>query len=58
MTDQNFQVDLSGMILLLSDHLYRSPDVFARELLQNAVDSISARKLVDAEFEGEVVLRL
>ncbi|HEY4240379.1 MAG TPA: HSP90 family protein [Kofleriaceae bacterium] len=38
-----FQVDLGGIIALLSDHLYASPDVFVRELLQNAVDAITAR---------------
>jgi molecular chaperone HtpG len=38
-----FQVDLRGMVDLLSHHLYGSPRVYVRELLQNAVDAITAR---------------
>ena len=44
MSDYRFKVNLSGMIEILSDHLYSSPDVYIRELLQNAVDAIVARK--------------
>ena len=40
-----FQVNLGGMIDILSNHLYSSPDVFVRELLQNAVDAIAAKRL-------------
>ena len=29
-----FQVNLGGMLDILSNHLYKSPDVFLRELLQ------------------------
>lgn len=47
---QNFQVDLAGLIHLLSDHLYSSDQVFIRELLQNAVDAISARRILEPEF--------
>ena len=44
MTDQRtFQVDLRGVVDLLSHHLYGSPRVYVRELLQNAVDAITAR---------------
>jgi molecular chaperone HtpG len=39
-----FQVDLRGVVDLLSNHLYSSPQVFVRELLQNAVDAITARR--------------
>ncbi|KZE91914.1 Chaperone protein HtpG [Microbacterium sp. TNHR37B] len=42
-----FQVDLRGVIDLLSRHIYSSPRVFLRELLQNAVDAISARRALD-----------
>jgi molecular chaperone HtpG len=38
-----FQVDLRGIVDLLSHHLYASPRVYVRELLQNAVDAISAK---------------
>ncbi len=50
----NFQVHLSGIIDLLSNHLYSGPQVFVRELLQNAVDAISARRNQDPEHEGEI----
>ncbi|MEV8307741.1 HSP90 family protein [Streptomyces flavidovirens] len=38
-----FQVDLRGLVDLLSHHLYSSPRVYVRELLQNAVDAATAR---------------
>lgn len=38
-----FNVDLRGIVDLLSRHLYSSPRVYVRELLQNAVDAITAR---------------
>ncbi|MEW1836039.1 HSP90 family protein [Microbacterium sp. NPDC079995] len=51
MTDSSaahqFQVDLRGVIDLLSRHIYSSPRVFLRELLQNAVDAIAARRGLD-----------
>lgn len=40
---QNFRVDLGGVIALLSKNLYSSPGVFVRELIQNAIDAIVAR---------------
>ncbi len=43
---QTFQVDLRGVVDLLSHHLYGSPRVYIRELLQNAVDAITARRSV------------
>ena len=39
-----FQVDLRGMVDLLSRNLYSGPRVYVRELLQNAVDAIAARR--------------
>ncbi len=39
-----FQVNLGGMLDILSNHLYRSPDVFLRELLQNGADAITLRQ--------------
>jgi molecular chaperone HtpG len=44
-----FQVDLRGVVDLLSHHLYASPRVFLRELLQNAVDAIIARRAADGD---------
>lgn len=40
--DPKFQVDLRGLIELLSQHLYSGPRVFIRELLQNGVDALTA----------------
>lgn len=39
----SFQVDLRGVVDLLSAHLYSSPEVYLRELVQNAVDALTAR---------------
>jgi molecular chaperone HtpG len=42
--NRTFQVDLRGVVDLLSHHLYASPRVYLRELLQNAADAITARR--------------
>ncbi|MDI1460938.1 HSP90 family protein [Catellatospora sp. KI3] len=47
MTEHRFQVDLRGVVDLLSHHLYASPRVYVRELLQNAADAITARRVQD-----------
>ncbi len=52
-----FQVNLKGMIELLSEHIYSAPNVFIRELLQNGIDAVTARKNID-EFEGEITVRI
>ena len=44
---QPFQVDLRGVVDLLSRHIYSSPRVYLRELLQNGRDAITARSLRD-----------
>ncbi|MGO2660610.1 HSP90 family protein [Mycetocola reblochoni] len=44
-----FHVDLGGVIALLSRHIYSTPAVYLRELLQNAVDAGSARRRADPE---------
>ncbi|GAA4582455.1 HSP90 family protein [Planotetraspora phitsanulokensis] len=43
----SFQVDLRGLVDLLSHHLYSSPRVYVRELLQNAVDAVTARRRIE-----------
>lgn len=53
-----FQVNLGGIIDLLSNHIYSSPQVFVRELLQNAVDAITARRLLEPGHRGEVSIEL
>jgi molecular chaperone HtpG len=62
---RSFGVDLRGIIELLSQHLYSSPRVYVRELLQNAVDAITARgataariMIEPAERTGDGTLRI
>jgi molecular chaperone HtpG len=56
--DHRFQVSLRGVIDLLSHHLYSSPGVYVRELLQNATDAIRARQLQEPGHAGTVRLEL
>lgn len=51
----HFQVNLGGMLDILSNHLYKSPDVFIRELLQNGVDAITMRQKRQPEWDGGVI---
>jgi molecular chaperone HtpG len=61
-----FQVDLRGIVDLLSHHLYASPRVYVRELLQNAVDAITAVSpdrggavaITSADATGDGTLRI
>jgi molecular chaperone HtpG len=64
---RSFGVDLRGIIELLSQHLYSSPRVYVRELMQNAVDAITARDeqpadprivIEPAERTGDGTLRI
>jgi molecular chaperone HtpG len=54
MGSENFRVDLQGVVDLLSHHLYSSPRVYLRELLQNAVDAVTARRATDAAAPGTI----
>ncbi|MCE9669453.1 HSP90 family protein [Myxococcus stipitatus] len=56
--DHRFQVSLRGVIDLLSHHLYSSPGVYIRELLQNATDAIRARQHLEPGHQGTVRLEL
>jgi|GEM_PF-6419093 Molecular chaperone, HSP90 family len=58
MTDMNFQVNLQGIIDLLSNHLYSDPGVFVRELLQNGVDAITARQRLGHAFDARITAEL
>ncbi|OBZ16642.1 HSP90 family protein [Bacillus sp. FJAT-26390] len=58
MSNLNFQVNLQGMIELLSKHLYSNPGVFVRELLQNGVDAITARNRLGHRFDARVTIEL
>lgn len=53
----HFQVNLTGMLDVLSNHLYKSPDVFLRELLQNGVDAITLRQKEQAGWtDGQITI--
>lgn len=51
----HFQVNLSGMLDILSNHLYKTADVFLRELLQNGVDAITLRQKREPEWKKGVI---
>lgn len=53
-----FQVNLKGMIELLSEHIYSAPNVFVRELLQNGIDANTARKSIDENHKGIINIYL
>jgi molecular chaperone HtpG len=56
--DYTFKINLRGVIDLLSNHLYSGPQVFLRELLQNAVDAIRAREQLEPGHAGSVRIEL
>lgn len=53
MAQHTFQIQLDGLIKLLAQNLYADPDVFLREMLQNAHDSIQRRKELAQQGEGK-----
>ena len=56
--DYKFQINLGGIIDLLSNHIYSNPQIYVRELLQNGVDAILARRYVEPEHEGALRIRV
>ena len=56
--DYKFQINLRGIIDLLSNHLYSGPEVYLRELLQNGVDAIRARLHLEPDHRGEITLEV
>jgi len=53
-----FQIDLQGLIKLLAKNLYAEADVFVREMLQNAHDSVKRRRELQGEGAPEGVIRV
>lgn len=53
--ERMFQIQLGGLIQLLAQNLYADPDVFLREMIQNAHDSITRRAALAAQ-RGETEL--
>lgn len=50
--EHEIRFQIEGLIRLLAEHLYADPDVFLREMIQNAHDSIVKRRAL-AEDRGE-----
>lgn len=48
-------VDLPGLMVVLSRHLYSTPMVAVRELVQNAHDSVVRRRRADPSFRGGAI---
>ena len=48
------RTSFQGLVRLLAKSLYPEPDVFVRELLQNAHDSIQLRRVHEPEPAGEI----
>ncbi|MCC8998242.1 MAG: ATP-binding protein [Candidatus Contendobacter sp.] len=48
------RASFQGLVRLLANSLYPEPDVFIRELLQNAHDSIQLRRVEQPELDGEI----
>lgn len=52
------QVDLGGLMKVLGEHLYSTPNVAIRELVQNAHDSCVRRRVEsDEPFDARIVVR-
>ena len=47
--ERTFQIHLEGLIRLLAQNLYADPDIFLREMIQNAHDSIGRRTVLAAD---------
>lgn len=58
MKKHEFKINLGGIISVLGDNLYSTPEVYIRELLQNAVDAIRMREEIDEDFSPEIVLQV
>lgn len=52
---QATQVDLTGLLDLLGSHLYSTPAVAVREVVQNAQDSITLRRIEDPGWTGGAI---
>ena len=57
-TSHVFGVSLGGLLELLSGALYTTESVFVRELIQNGVDAVVARRVLEPGWEGGVHLQV
>lgn len=58
MSGESFRVDLRGIVDILSHHLYSSPRVYLRELIQNARDAVVARQVIEPGSPTEIVIEV
>ncbi|WP_181064221.1 HSP90 family protein [Pseudoclavibacter sp. AY1F1] len=58
MSGERFRVDLRGIVDILSHHLYSSPRVYLRELIQNARDAVVARQSLNPGTAGEISIEV
>lgn len=55
----NVGVNFEGLVRLLAEHLYSEPDVFIRELIQNAHDAIQSRNIVEqSDIVGRIDIKI
>jgi molecular chaperone HtpG len=54
----DFRIDIRGLIKLLAKNLYSEEDVFVREMLQNAHDSIQRRRIEESEKASGRTIRV
>jgi molecular chaperone HtpG len=52
------ETNFKGLIKLLAENLYPEPDVFVRELIQNAHDAITRRLEVDRSLAGRIEVQI
>lgn len=57
MSQESFRVDLRGIVDILSHHLYSSPRVHLRELIQNAGDAVVARATFEPGAPQQIVVQ-
>ncbi|GFO63246.1 ATP-binding protein [Geomonas paludis] len=50
------ETDLDGILILLGESLYSSPDVFIRELLQNCHDALVLRRRSEPNLAGHICI--
>lgn len=56
LSPQRFRVDLRGVVDLLSTAIYSSPQVYLRELIQNAADAITARSRHEPGWRSQGII--
>src|SRR5262245_7942686 len=57
-TRHEVKIDLQGLIRLLAKNLYAEADVFVREMIQNAHDSLQRREAIEGDSAPLGFIRL